>query len=631
MLSGEAYQFLQNSQLPTYHFQKSLPRLPIPALTLSCKRLLAAAKPILPPERYISLEQKVKKFQNDEGPDLHKALVEYDRNHKDNSYISEAWFDIYLRDRSPCPINFNPFMTFAEDPTISNDNQLAKCTNFIISFGRMKRSLDANILEPEIFHMNPKRSDTKFLRMLCRALPTSLSWYGAAAFKAYPLDMSQYPSLFGGSRIPQIGKDKLHHCSDSKHFIVIHKGNFYSVNLFDQNGNLVPPAQIHACIANILSNSQSVKTDECVGVLTTLNRDHWAEVRSKMTNSAKNLAALSTIDDGLFAICLDDGKAEDINKLMETSLTGNDAANRWFDKCFQLIVDGEGTATINFEHSWGDGVAVLRLMKESYRDIINNRFVSPNQPVDKTVDLNSCMKRIEFDLSDEVRRDIKKARELYINVASKLSYGTAIYDGLNRTLIKKSGLSPDAIMQLAIQLTYYILYGEFVPTYESCSTAAFLKGRTECVRSVTSCTRDAILAITESSPNLYEKIQDCSNRHSQLVKEAAMGEGFDRHFLGLRVTAERLGRKMPELFNSEEYTCLHKFILSTSTLSSDTIQLGGFGPTEEGGFGIGYNVNACRMGAAVVTDLRRRNIQEFCTTLMKSLDTINSIIRKEFQ
>jgi carnitine O-palmitoyltransferase 2 len=35
------------------------------------------------------------------------------------------------------------------------------------------------------------------------------------------------------------------------------------------------------------------------------------------------------------------------------------AKNRWFDKSFNLVVCPDGKAGINWEHSWGDGVAVL--------------------------------------------------------------------------------------------------------------------------------------------------------------------------------------------------------------------------------------------------------------------------------
>ena len=68
--------------------------------------------------------------------------------------------------------------------------------------------------------------------------------------------------------------------------------------------------------------------------------------------------------------------------------------SRWFDKCFQLIVDARGLATINFEHSWGDGVAVLRLMEESFGDTNRNHFVAPKQPVDQSIDVSRCLRPI---------------------------------------------------------------------------------------------------------------------------------------------------------------------------------------------------------------------------------------------
>lgn len=69
-----------------------------------------------------------------------------------------------------------------------------------------------------------------------RNLPSRVSWFGAVLFKAFPLDMSQYTSLFGGNRIPKRGKDVLHLKKDAKHFIVSRNGHFYRVELFDQNG-----------------------------------------------------------------------------------------------------------------------------------------------------------------------------------------------------------------------------------------------------------------------------------------------------------------------------------------------------------------------------------------------------------
>lgn len=45
-----------------------------------------------------------------------------------------------------------------------------------------------------------------------------------------------------------------------------------------------------------------------------------------------------------------------------------DGRNRWFDKSFSVIVTENARAGVSFEHSWGDGVAVLRYFNDIYRD-----------------------------------------------------------------------------------------------------------------------------------------------------------------------------------------------------------------------------------------------------------------------
>jgi hypothetical protein len=83
-------------------------------------------------------------------------------------------------------------------------------------------------------------------------------------------------------------------------------------------------------------------------------------------------------------------------------------------------------------------------------------------------------------LSESLKGEIKKAQQKHMERCDQLDFGVLEHKKLSKKAIKEAGLSPDAIMQLGLQLAYHGLYGEFVPTYESCSTAAFLKGRTEC-------------------------------------------------------------------------------------------------------------------------------------------------------
>lgn len=79
------------------------------------------------------------------------------------------------------------------------------------------------------------------------------------------------------------------------------------------------------------------------------------------------------------------------------------------------------------------------------------------------------------------------------------------------------------------------------------------------------------------------------------------GQGFDRHLKGLHVTAERLGWPQPKLFTNTDFQYLNHFVLSTSTLSTGAIVVGGFGPVVPDGFGIGYSVLSNKMGAYITS------------------------------
>ena len=82
-------------------------------------------------------------------------------------------------------------------------------------------------------------------------------------------------------------------------------------------------------------------------------------------------------------------------------------------------------------------------------------------------------------------------------------------------------------------MAYYKLSGgKTAPTYESCSTAAFKHGRTETIRSATTATAKACelfhrrASSRPSHAELAAALQECSAKHNQLTKEAAIGLSF---------------------------------------------------------------------------------------------------------
>jgi carnitine O-palmitoyltransferase 2 len=79
-------------------------------------------------------------------------------------------------------------------------------------------------------------------------------------------------------------------------------------------------------------------------------------------------------------------------------------------------------------------------------------------------------------------------------------------------------------------MAYYKLSGgKTAATYESCSTAAFKHGRTETVRSATIATAKTCglfhspAAERPSAGELRACLHECTAKHNQLTKEAAMG------------------------------------------------------------------------------------------------------------
>ena len=75
---------------------------------------------------------------------------------------------------------------------------------------------------------------------------------------------------------------------------------------------------------------------------------------------------------------------------------------------------------------------------------------------------------------------------------------------------------------------YYRHCGRFVGTYESCSTAAFKHGRTETIRPATLATVACSEAFDRNhkagTEEMNKLISQASEYHSQLTKDAAMGE-----------------------------------------------------------------------------------------------------------
>jgi carnitine O-palmitoyltransferase 2 len=170
----------------------------------------------------------------------------------------------------------------------------------------------------------------------------------------------------------------------------------------------------------------------------------------------KNSDVLKKIDSAIFILCLDDEDCSTPVSLAHSLLHGN-GWNRWLDKSLSMIVDKAGRTALNFEHSWGDGVCVLRFMNEVYADSMKSTF-QPNESHD-LMRLLSPVTKLQFSLDSGDISAIKAAKDKFQKAVDSLTFEALQYAKYGRDFIKSKKMAPDAIMQLSFQMAFYDQYG----------------------------------------------------------------------------------------------------------------------------------------------------------------------------
>ena len=434
--------------------------------------------------------------------------------------------------------------------------------------------------------------------------PSSHACYPMYAAEAYPLDMSQYSRLFASTRIPKRGCDELITAATHPRHIIVARGpRLYRVEVLQSCGQrAVPVEEVEARLRQVMEDADAAARGggappPPVAALTGAGRDAWADARASLLSApgaggALNAASLSAVDEALFFLTLDDSAPENGEDLSRTMLHG-DGTNRWFDKCLNLIVAANGRAGVCWEHAWGDGVAVLNFFNAVHEAV----GASPARGA-AAAPSAAGVGALQWALDEGARASIASAAA---GTAAAIA-GTALKvyqtDSLTKADIKRSGLSPDGVMQAALQLAHWRAHGgPLLPsTYESASTAAFKHGRTETIRSATPeaaalCT--AFEGGKGAAAARFSALRAATEQHRALTVEGVKGQGCDRHLFALGLLAAKLeGEKEKEVaaafFNDPAYLHFKDIRLSTSTMSSPALDGGGFGPVSPHSYAVGY-------------------------------------------
>ncbi|KAK7752333.1 carnitine O-acetyltransferase yat1 [Diatrype stigma] len=546
----------------TFSGQDQLPRLPIPELENTCKKYLAALKPLQSPREHAETRAAVQDFLKHDGPHLQEKLRNYAvgktsyieqfcklrayppltprRNHIANM---RQGYDSYLNFDNPVVLNLNPFFLLEDDPTPARNNQVTRAASLVASALEFVRAVRREELPPD-------------------------------TVKGRPLDMYQYSRLFGTARVPTDHGCQIEQDPESKHIVVLCHGQVYWFDVLDDNSDVI------MCEKDLAVNLQTIIDDAsqtpiqeaakgALGVLSTENRKVWSGLRDLLTKEegSNNAECLGIVDSALFVLCLDYTEPKSVAELCQNMLCGTNEVekgvqigtciNRWYDK-LQIIVCKNGSAGINFEHTGVDGHTVLRFASDLYTDTILRfaRTINGKSPsLWKTTspdpskrdpesfgDVNIHPYKLEWDMIPELNIAVRFAEARLADLIGQNEFECLDFSGFGKNFITSAGFSPDAFVQMAFQAAYYGLYGRIDCTYEPAMTKIFLHGRTEAIRSVTEESVQFVQTFWADNPpeEKVEALRRACQKHTQNTRESAKAEGCDRHLYALFCVWQKL-------------------------------------------------------------------------------------------
>lgn len=548
--------------------QDALPRLPVPPLQQSLDYYLKALQPIVSEEEWAHTKQLVDEFQTSGGVGerLQKGLER--RAKKMENWLSEWWLKTaYLQFRQPVVIYSSPGVILPKQDFVDLQGQLRFAAKLIEGVLDFKSMIDNETLPVEFLG-------------------------------GQPLCMNQYYQILSSCRVPGPKQDSVVNFLKSKrpptHITVVHNYQFFELDVYHSDGTPLTSDQIFVQLEKIW-NSSLQSNKEPVGILTSNHRNTWAKAYNNLIKDKVNRESVNSIQKSIFTVCLDKQVPRVSDDVYRNHVAGQmlhgggskfNSGNRWFDKTLQFIVAEDGSCGMVYEHAAAEGPPIVALVDHVMEYTKKPELVrSPMVPL-------PMPKKLRFNITPEIKNDIEKAKQNLSIMIQDLDIMMLTFHHFGKDFPKSEKLSPDAFIQVALQLAYYRIYGQACATYESASLRMFHLGRTDTIRSASIDSLAFVKGMGDSTVPEQQKVEllrKAVQAHRAYTDRAIRGEAFDRHLLGLKLQAIEDLVSMPDIFMDTSYAIAMHFNLSTSQVPAKTDCVMFFGPVVPDGYGICYN------------------------------------------
>ncbi|XP_030062701.1 carnitine O-acetyltransferase [Microcaecilia unicolor] len=413
-----------------------------------------------------------------------------------------------------------------------------------------------------------------------------------------PLCMSQYYSILSSCRIPGPKRDSVINYAQTKkpptHITVVHNFQFFELDVYNSDRTPLTSDQIFTQLEKIWNTSLQTNK-EPIGILTSNHRNSWAKAYNNLIKDKTNKESVKTIQKSIFTVCLDAPMPRVSDELYRSRVAAQmlhgggsrwNTGNRWFDKTLQFIIAEDGSCGLVYEHAPSEGPPIVALLDHVVEYTKKAELVrSPMIPL-------PMPKKLRFNITPEIKNDIEKAKQNLNIMVHDLDIKVFVFTQFGKNFPKLEKLSPDAFIQVALQLAYYRMYGCVCSTYESASLRMFHLGRTDTIRSASVDLLSFAHAMDDPGKQNQAKaelLRKAVQAHRAYTDMAISGQAIDRHLLGLKLQAIEDLVSMPEIFMDTSFAVAMHFKLSTSQVPSKTDCVMCFGPVVPDGYGVCYN------------------------------------------
>lgn len=473
--------------------------------------------------------------------------------------------------------------------------------------------------------------------------------------------------------------------SDSKHILIISQGQYYTFDVLDDDNDILyTSVELASFIDYVLDDSEksyNLKKSTALGSLTSHSYKNWKYARKRLQKRYPQ--ELHLIDSALFVLVLDESD-EEPNHIIRNTVRKNDdsdmelsenckrifygtsvinekghqvgsCVSRWYDK-LQLVVTKDSKAAVIWDSFTCDGSVVLRFTSEMYTESVlrlakevnsgDPRFSlwpnvsqTKNPPKKEALEPTCVVHKIDWSFSNILNTHVHLSETKLADLIARHDLVRATIP-LGRRSAQRLGTRPDSMIQVALQVAHYALYGKMIFGLEPVSTRAFKNSRSSFIniqnRDLLELCQLFISSSVDGPTKLDKFIQTCE-KHTEAIRKAKGGSGYEKHFNALRYLYkfhdhfgiefnEEDERIASNVFDNSLIAPFSQPELIVANCGNAATTTFGITPAVPQGFGIGYIIKDDQCDITVTSQFRQGNRLMFMLNWV--LNEVRSIWRE---